>query len=145
MPAAPSKSQTAVPQVGTAGAGKIAALIDGGCEMCQTGARLIKKFDTENTVEILDLTEPLDRARFPNLKLIDLTRELHVVDDRGRVFRGARAVNEILHHQRGAKRLLSYLWYLPGYAWFADRQYKRLAASRYARDASGRLKASGGS
>jgi len=144
MPAALSKSPAAIPQVGKASAGKIAALIDGACEMCQSGARLIKKFDTANTVEILDLTEPLDRARFPNLKLEDLARELHVVDDRGRVFRGARAVNEILRYQRGAKRLLSYFWYLPGYAWFADRQYKRLAASRYDRDAKGRLKASGG-
>ena len=54
------------------------------------------------------------------------------------------AINEILRHQRGLRRMLSYLWYLPGYGWFADRQYKRLAASRYARDASGRLKTSGG-
>jgi predicted DCC family thiol-disulfide oxidoreductase YuxK len=144
MSGAPSKSQAAIPQVGKAAAGKIAALIDGGCEMCQAGARAIKKFDTENTVEILDLTEPLDRARFPDLKLEDLTRELHVVDERGRIFRGARAINEILRHQRGPKRLLSYLWYLPGYARFADRQYKRIAATRYARDAGGRLKPTGG-
>jgi predicted DCC family thiol-disulfide oxidoreductase YuxK len=142
---APEKSQTASPAEGAAAAGKIAALIDGGCEMCRAAARAIRKFDTEDVFEILDLTEPADRARFPDLKLEDLARELHVVDDRGRTFIGARAINEILRHQRGFKHLLSYLWYVPGYAWLADRQYKRLAASRYVRDASGRLKSSSAS
>ena len=66
--------------------------------------------------------------------------ELHVVDDRGQVYRGARAINEILRIQPGLRGWLAYAWYLPGYAWLADRQYKRLAASRYDRDASGRLK-----
>ena len=60
-----------------------------------------------------------------------MLEELHVADDAGRVYRGARAINEILRFQRGAKRYLAYLWYLPGFAWLADRQYKRLAASRY--------------
>jgi predicted DCC family thiol-disulfide oxidoreductase YuxK len=142
---APAKSPTPGPSEGAAAAGKIAALIDGGCEMCRVAARTIRKFDPEDTIEILDLTEPADRARFPDLKLEDLARELHVVDDQGRTFIGARAINEILRHQRGFKHLLSYLWYVPGYAWFAERQYKRIAASRYVRDASGRLKSSSAS
>ena len=70
----------------------------------------------------------------------NLLEELHAVDESGRVYRGARAINEILRRQRGLKGYLAYLWYIPGYAWLADRQYKRIAASRYQRDASGRLK-----
>ena len=142
---AQAKSQIASPPESAAAAGKIAALIDGGCEMCQAAARAIKKVDREDLIEILDLTEAADRTRFPDLKLEDLKRELHVVDDRGRTFRGARAINEILRRQRGLKHLLSYLWYVPGYAWFAERQYQRIAASRNDRDASGRLKSSSAS
>ena len=53
-----------------------------------------------------------------------------MIDDRGRVYRGARAVNEILRRQAGLRSLLAYLWYLPGYAWIADRQYKAIAGGR---------------
>jgi predicted DCC family thiol-disulfide oxidoreductase YuxK len=56
---------------------------------------------------------------------------LHVVNDRGQLWRGARAVNEILRQQRGIRGVLAWLWYLPGFAWLADRQYKRIARSRY--------------
>jgi predicted DCC family thiol-disulfide oxidoreductase YuxK len=74
------------------------------------------------------------------LKPESLLEELHAVDDSGRVYRGARAINEILRRQRGLKGYLAYLWYVPGYPWLADRQYKRIAASRYSRDAHGKLK-----
>ena len=77
------------------------------------------------------------------MKLENLLEELHAVDESGRVYRGARAINEILRRQNGLKGYLAYLWYIPGYAWLADRQYKRIAASRYQRDASGRTKGEG--
>jgi predicted DCC family thiol-disulfide oxidoreductase YuxK len=91
-------------------------------------------------IEPLDLNDPDARAKFPDLKLENLLEELHAVDDRGRVYRGARAINEILRMQRGLKGYLAYLWYIPPYAWLADRQYKRIAASRYQRDARGQLR-----
>ena len=61
-----------------------------------------------------------------------------VIDDRGRVYRGARAVNEILRRQAGMRSLIAYLWYLPGYAWLADRQYKAIAGRRYRFGAAGK-------
>ncbi|MFZ0888996.1 MAG: DUF393 domain-containing protein [Candidatus Binataceae bacterium] len=120
--------------------GKLAILIDGACELCRTGADGIRRFDGEGAIEIYDLQDPAHRARFPQFRLEDLLEELHAVDDRGRVYRGARAINEILRRQRGVRRWLAHLWYLPGFAWVADRQYKRLAATRYERDLHGRLK-----
>ena len=83
---------------------------------------------------------PEVRAKFPALEMKDLLEELHAVDDQGTVYRGARAINEILRRQPGLKGWLAYAWYIPGYAWLAERQYKRIAASRYQRDASGRLR-----
>jgi predicted DCC family thiol-disulfide oxidoreductase YuxK len=125
--------------VGKASPGKLALLYDGSCEMCITGVRRACNFDNSGQLEPLDLFDQAARTRFPNLDLKDLVEELHAVDDAGNIFRGARAVNEILRRQNGIRSWLAYLWYIPGYAWLADRQYKRIAASRYQRDASGRF------
>ncbi|HVA77509.1 MAG TPA: DUF393 domain-containing protein [Candidatus Binataceae bacterium] len=127
-------------RAGKASPGKLAILYDGSCEMCRTSVDGVRHFDNSGLIEPLDLQNPEARAHFPDLKLEALLEELHAVDDRGQVFRGARAVNEILRRQSGVRGLLAYLWYVPGYAWLADRQYKRIAASRYERDAQGRLR-----
>jgi predicted DCC family thiol-disulfide oxidoreductase YuxK len=126
--------------VGKAPAGKLKILYDGSCEMCRASLDGIRQFDNSGAIEPLDLHREEVRAQFPALKLENLLEELHAVDESGRVYRGARAINEILRRQRGLKGYLAYLWYVPGYSWLADRQYKRIAASRYARDARGRLK-----
>ncbi len=125
---------------GKASPGKLAILYDGACEMCRASLDGIRQFDNSGQIEPLDLHQDEVRAQFPELKLESLLEELHAVDESGRVYRGARAINEILRRQRGLKGYLAYLWYVPGYAWLADRQYKRIAASRYQRDASGNLK-----
>lgn len=125
---------------GKASPGKLAVLYDGSCEMCVASIAKLNRFDNSGALEMLDLDDKRARTEFPALKREDLVRELHIVDDGGRVFRGARAINEILGRQHGVRKLLSYLWYVPGYAWLADRQYKKIAASRYDRDADGRLK-----
>jgi predicted DCC family thiol-disulfide oxidoreductase YuxK len=126
--------------VGKASAGKLAILYDGSCDMCRASLDGVRQFDNSGKMEPLDLHQEEVRAKFPELKLENLLEELHAVDENGRVYRGARAINEILRRQKGLKGYLAYLWYIPGYAWVADRQYKRIAASRYARDSRGRLK-----
>ena len=125
---------------GKATRGMLAILYDGACEMCRTSVRAIEKFDTSGKLEPIDLHNPESRAKFPSLEMKDLLEELHAVDDQGTVYRGARAINEILRLQPGVKGWLAYAWYIPGYAWLADRQYKRIAASRYQRDGSGHLR-----
>ncbi len=125
---------------GRASPGKLAILYDGSCEMCRASFDGIRQFDNSGAIEPLDLHREEVRTQFPELRLENLLEELHAVDESGRVYRGARAINEILRRQRGLRGYLAYLWYLPPYAWVADWQYKRIAASRYARDARGRLK-----
>ncbi len=125
---------------GKATPGKLAILYDGSCEMCRASLDGIMQFDNSGAIEPLDLHREEVRAQFPELKLENLLEELHAVDESGRVYRGARAINEILRRQRGLRGYLAYLWYIPPYAWLADWQYKRIAASRYARDARGKLK-----
>ncbi len=127
------------PTDGKATPGMLAILFDGGCEMCRTSMQAIDRFDSSGKLEPIDLHDPQARAKFPALEMKDLLEELHAVDDQGAVFRGARAINEILRRQPGIKGWLAYAWYIPGYAWLADWQYKRIAASRYQRGANGRI------
>jgi predicted DCC family thiol-disulfide oxidoreductase YuxK len=108
--------------------------------MCRASLDGIRQFDNSGKMEPLDLHLEEVRTQFPDLKLENLLEELHAVDESGRVYRGARAINEILRRQKGLRGYLAYLWYIPGYAWLANRQYKRIAASRYSRDAGGNLK-----
>jgi predicted DCC family thiol-disulfide oxidoreductase YuxK len=108
--------------------------------MCRASLDGIRQFDNSGKMEPLDLHLEEVRTQFPDLKLENLLEELHAVDESGRVYRGARAINEILRRQKGLRGYLAYLWYIPGYAWLANRQYKRIAASRYSRDARGNLK-----
>lgn len=112
-------------------AGRLAVLYDAACEMCRAVAAGIVRYDNSDALELLDLHDAGARAQFPQLRLEDLLYELHVIDDQGRVYRGARAVNEILRRQAGLRSLLAYLWYFPGYAWLADRQYKAIAGKRH--------------
>jgi len=123
---------------GTASPGKLAILIDGACDMCRSGAEAVRRYDRSMAIEIFDLQDPAHREHFPQFKLDELLEELHAVDDRGRVYRGARAINQVLRHQRGIAGWLAYLWYVPGFPWLADRQYQRIAATRYERDGHSR-------
>ena len=125
---------------GKASPGKLAILYDGSCEMCRASVDGVMQFDNSGAIEPLDLHREEVRAQFPGLTRENLLEELHAVDESGRVYRGARAINEILRWQRGLRGYLAYLWYIPPYAWLADWQYKRIAASRYARDPRGKLK-----
>ena len=140
MPSEPAQTSSGATPQGKATRGMLAILYDGGCDMCRTSIQAIEKFDSSGKIEPIDLHNPEVRAKFPALETTDLLEELHAVDDQGMVYRGARAINEILRRQPGIKGWLAYAWYIPGYAWLAERQYKRIAASRYQRDASGRMR-----
>jgi predicted DCC family thiol-disulfide oxidoreductase YuxK len=115
------------PSAGRARQGRIAVIYDGKCNLCRTSAEAVRIFDNSDAIDLIDLHDAEARAQFPALTVQALMEELHVVDDTGRVTRGARAVNEVLRHQHGVQGMLAYLWYIPGYAWLADRQYKRIA------------------
>lgn len=126
------------PAGGRARPGRIAVIYDGDCKLCRVSAEAVRVFDNSDAIDLIDLHDAEARAQFPSLTIEALMEELHVVDDQGHVWRGARAVNEVLRRQHGVRGWLAYLWYVPGYAWLADRQYKRIARSRYGFDCEGR-------
>lgn len=119
---------------GKASPGTIAVLFDGNCKLCRASVEAVRMYDNSGVVDLLDIHDEEKRALFPGLEMDALMEEIHVVDEQGRVWRGARAINEILRRQHGLPGLLAYLWYLPGFPWLADRQYKRIARRRYGLD-----------
>lgn len=99
--------------------------------MCRGSIEGLRRFDNSGVLDLLDIHDEAVRAQFPALRMDDLMKEIYAVDDRGNIWRGARAINEIIRRQHGPRAYLSYLWRLPGFAWIADLQYKRIAGSRY--------------
>ena len=75
---------------------RLAVLYDRSCSLCRLSAEAVRIFDNSDAIDLIDLHDDYGRDQFPGLRIEDLMEELHVVDDRGRVWRGARAVNEIL-------------------------------------------------
>lgn len=122
--------------IGQASAGRLAVLYDGACSLCRNQINLLRWFDNSGRLDMLDFQEPSVLRHFPQFYMDALMKELHVVDDRGNHWRGGRAVERILQSQQGIRSALAWLWYLPGFAWFADREYKRVADSRYTRPPS---------
>jgi predicted DCC family thiol-disulfide oxidoreductase YuxK len=116
---------------GKARPGELAVLYDGACDKCRASVDALRRFDNSGRLELLDFHDEASRTRFPRLSLEALMKELYVVDDQGRVWRGAGAINQILRHQHGLRSVLAWLWYVPGFAWLANRQYRRIAESRY--------------
>jgi predicted DCC family thiol-disulfide oxidoreductase YuxK len=123
---------------GKAKLGTIAVLFDGNCKLCRASVEAVRMYDNSGVVDLLDIHDEEKRALFPGLEMDALMEEIHVVDEHGRVWRGARAINEILRRQHGLPGILAYLWYLPGFPWLADRQYKRIARRRYGLDVHAR-------
>ena len=131
MSATPPTFTPIAPVAGRARPGRIAVIYDGECAMCRASVEAVRTFDNSDAIDLIDLHDESTRVQFPALTVEALMEEIYVVDDRGNLWRGARAVNEILRRQHGARGWLAYLWYIPGYAWMADRQYKRIARNRY--------------
>ena len=81
-------------------------------------------------IEPIDLEDPAVIQRFPSLTRQRMMREIHAVDDAGRVWRGADAIREALSRQPGILRAISGLWRVPGFQGLADYLYRHVATAR---------------
>ena len=106
-----------------------------GPEICDAAVRVIEATGVGFDWDVQQAGEAANGARGH----VGLTTDAPVESVKAFRDRFVKKYNYVPDHN-GLKGYLAYLWYIPGYAWLADRQYKRIAASRYQRDASGRLK-----
>lgn len=106
-------------------------LYDGACRFCTAQARSLARFDGDRRLALVDLNAPEARGRYPQIRMEDAQRWMHLVGPDGRTWRGADAVRQLLLLLPPG-RPLGALLYLPGvmrlarplYDWFARNRYR---------------------
>jgi len=119
---------------GRAQPGKLALIFDGACPRCRASMNGLMALASGDRIEAIDLRDPQVLRRFPDFRPDELLKEIHAVDDGGRVWRGADAIRQALSRQSGLPRAISWLWRVPGFEGLADHLYRRVAASRRRED-----------
>jgi predicted DCC family thiol-disulfide oxidoreductase YuxK len=105
-------------------------LYDGSCSFCRGSIVRLRRFDTHNRVETLDLHDPAAQSCFPQIDREQAMRLMQAVDSRGRVWSGADAWARIGLLLPGWK-LVAWLLLVPGIRWIAARVYGWIARNRY--------------
>lgn len=75
----------------------LTALYDGRCIICLSTRGTISALDWRHRVRFIDLQDgDAWQSRFPQLKDADLLGEIHVIDERGKVFAGIYGTRRML-------------------------------------------------
>ena len=115
--------------LGRARPGRLVILYDGACGTCRGALGWLLR--DADSIDAVDLNGTEAARRFPALKRDELTRQLHAIDDRGRVFVGAQALERALRYQAGWPRYLAGWWLIPGFGALAQVLYRAFAATRH--------------
>ena len=109
---------------------EITVLYDGNCSLCRASVERLRRFDTRQRVELLDLHDPTSQTRFPQIDREAAMRWMQAVDAQGRVSSGAEAWTHIGLLLPGWN-LLAWLLLVPGIRWLAAKIYSWIARNRY--------------
>src|SRR5207248_3185319 len=106
---------------------RVRVYYDGACAFCRRTVACLGALDIYRTVTVVDF-RTIDPSSV-GLRAELLDRSLHVIDERGRVTRGAAAVAQAA---RAVPLLapLALVLRVPGVAWLAERAYGWVAARR---------------
>lgn len=106
-------------------------LYDDMCPLCRGSKKLAGAVDWFHRLTFHGTSdEALIREKWPDLDAEGLCEAMHVVDPRGRVYRGFAAFRRILWVNPLAW-LPALLLYLPGVSYAGDRLYRRIASRRH--------------
>jgi predicted DCC family thiol-disulfide oxidoreductase YuxK len=94
-------------------------------------SRRVRRQDRKNLVELVPFQADDLEARFPGVRREDCARALHLVDARGRIFRGARAVAEVWRRLGFGWRILGTISAYPPVLWGAMIVYRWVANHRH--------------
>lgn len=109
---------------------KPVVLYDGGCSFCRSWVERIRAWDRAQKLELVPYQERARVAGMPALATEDVAAALHLVMPNGRIFRGGRAVWEVLGHIPRWRWVRPLLW-IPGMGVVIDRAYAWVAARRH--------------
>ncbi len=107
----------------------LTALYDGNCVICQSTCASLQALDWFGRIEFVDLHDGV-ASRYPELPLEQLMGEIHVLDERGRLYPGFGGTRRMLRELP----LGIPLWLLlgiPGMDIIGQRVYRFVARRRY--------------
>jgi predicted DCC family thiol-disulfide oxidoreductase YuxK len=108
----------------------LAVVYDGDCGVCTRLARGLRRLDTRGTFEVVTSQAPGVQARFPWIPPDAYRDSLQLVEEGGRNWQGAAAVERILDLlPRG--RWITWVFSLPFARPLAERFYRWFARNRY--------------
>lgn len=103
---------------------------DGDCAVCGRLAGVLQRLDTRGAFEVITSQAPGVSARFPWIPTAAYRDSLQVVEEGGRTWQGAAAIERILDLlPRG--RWISWVFSLPFARPLAERFYRWFARNRY--------------
>lgn len=108
----------------------LTVLYDGSCGFCSASAARVRRFDTRQHVELLDLHDASVRRRFPQVDAEVAMRWMQAVDRHGRVYSGVDAWAHIGRLLPGWN-LVAWMLLVPGIHGIAARVYDWIARNRY--------------
>ena len=103
-------------------------IFDGRCAYCRGWVERVRRWDRERRLDFVPYQTPDLEQRFPGVSRAECTQRIHLVDETGRVHRGAAAAREVLRRLPGGG-VWTLPFRLPGglalgdhlYAWVAHR------------------------
>ncbi|TVP57040.1 MAG: DUF393 domain-containing protein [Gemmatimonadales bacterium] len=115
----------------TSGASPFVLIFDGACGICQRSVAWIAARDRGDRIEFLPLQSEEVRERFPSIPRSDFEEAMHLIAPGGRVWTGARAVEEVLR-LLPRWRLGAWTFRIPGVRLVAGWVYRMVAGNRHA-------------
>jgi thiol-disulfide isomerase/thioredoxin len=116
---------------------KLTVLYDGECDVCKAASEKLKTLDKKDQLALIPLQAPQVRNKYPNLKLVDLRKSIHVVDNNGNVYKGAYAfkqMGKVIQAQSPMGFLFktfSKVGKIPGVTFIADKIYLEFSKRRF--------------
>jgi len=101
-------------------------IYDGNCGFCRRWVARVQRWDRGGRLETLPYQTPDLEARFPGVSRAECAERIHLVDERGNVFRGGAAGREVLRRLPGGA-LWTLPFHVPGALPLAERAYVWIA------------------
>lgn len=104
---------------------------DGSCRMCVGFTGWLRHIDGKKQFRLEPYQDSGLLKNYPDLDLKDLERKIHIITEKGQLFRGADAMLEIWRKSGHWSRFLTYILRMPPFIWIARLVYKVAARYRY--------------
>ncbi|MFM6977043.1 MAG: thiol-disulfide oxidoreductase DCC family protein [Sphingobacteriaceae bacterium] len=103
---------------------------DGSCRMCMGVSGWLSRIDGKQQFRLVPFQNTELLAQYPQIKPEDCEKEIHIINQHGKVLRGADAVMEIWRKTGHWSAFLANIFRLPPFIWVARTIYGLIARFR---------------